>query len=123
MIHLRDLPIDAVRHAIDNGEFPESILACAENVAVIMTQDWCPDWLLMRIWLHRRARRGEPTELDIDVFLLLYNQIESFAEFLRTKEQIFGNSQIPYVRYYRDGTLIGESNVARYRSFVDRFAR
>jgi hypothetical protein len=34
--------------AIRNGEFGDNIICSAETVAVILTQNWCPQWRAMK---------------------------------------------------------------------------
>ena len=121
MIELHKLPADAARYAIEHGEFSPQFLDLSPNIALIMTQDWCPDWLRMSSWLRRRSKNGEPESLAIAVYTLVYNQSPQFHEFLELKEQRFGNAQIPYVRYYRNAALIGQSNTVPYERFISYF--
>jgi len=120
MIELRDLPDTCALSAIADGEFPSSVLG-AGHVAVIMTQNWCPDWLWMRVWLKRLAATDQPAEFDVKTYVLTYNRKAYSTEFMHHKEQVFGNSLIPYVRYYTAGTLVGESNQVRPKQFFSHF--
>ena len=121
MIRLNDLPHDAALSAIDEGEFPAQITGGA-NVAVIMTQSWCADWIRMRVWLRELAAAGQPSGPDIDVYVLTYNKTGFRSQFLRHKEEVFGNALIPYVRYYRNGVCTGDSNQIGQEEFLSRFA-
>lgn len=122
MIRIHDLPDDAGKYAVDNGDFPSEITNSGERVAVVMTQNWCPDWLMMRSWLRHEERNASSETPDIDVYLFVYNQVDYFDAFRRHKEQTFGNALIPYVRYYQGGQSIGESNQLSRDAFVKRFA-
>jgi hypothetical protein len=120
MIRIHDLPEEAAQAAITDGEFPPSITG-GTHVAVIMTQSWCTDWMMMRSWLRNLTKAGKPAERDIDVFVLVYNKAKCFEEFRVHKEDTFGNHLIPYVRYYGNGVYLGDSNQLRERSFLARF--
>jgi len=120
MIKIHDMPDDAALAAIQDGDFPSAITA-GSHVAVVMTQNWCPDWLMMRSWLRKMSKKGEPATRDIDVYLLIYNKVHYFSEFLRHKENSFENQLIPYVRYYADGTYLGDSNQVSRDQFLARF--
>jgi len=121
MLTLLDLPDDAALAAIDEGEFPESIIGRG-NVAVVMTQNWCPDWFWMRHWLHKLSRSENATTPSIRVYVLIYNRKPYFADFMRHKERRFGNGLIPYVRCYKDGRYLRDSNQIRPDAFVSIFA-
>jgi hypothetical protein len=120
MINVHDLSDDAARHAIEHGEFPGSILD-GQRVAVIMTQHWCPDWYWMKSWLDRESKSPDPDGPDMDVYVFLYDKVPYFREFMKHKETVFGNRLIPYVRYYRDGEIVGESNQLGKERFVSMF--
>ncbi|MFP4705759.1 MAG: hypothetical protein ACLFMV_13210 [Spirochaetaceae bacterium] len=38
---------EQVRYAMQHGEFGEDVRGASENVAVILTQSWCPQWASM----------------------------------------------------------------------------
>lgn len=120
MIQIHDLPNDAALAAIREGEFPSTIIG-RPHVAIVMTQNWCPDWLRMRSWLKRMEKAGEPAGFDLDVYVLIYNKTDYFTEFLHHKENSFGNSVIPYVRYYAVGTYLGDSNQLSRDQFLATF--
>ena len=90
----------------------EDILNSAEKVAIVLTQDWCPQWLSMQRWL--------PTieGTDVRVYYLCYNKKQFFNEFLRVKEGHFNNNKIPYVRYYKNGKFIDDSNAVDKELFL-----
>ncbi|MCX7883004.1 MAG: hypothetical protein N2314_07265 [Brevinematales bacterium] len=119
MLHVSDLPSEEARYAIAHGEFSQAITKGL--AAVIMSQDWCPEWLAMQRWLEDWRMKGRPAEKDIDVYVYLYNREREFYEFLEMKEHQWGNVFIPYVRYYCEGRLIAESNYVTPEGFVKRF--
>jgi hypothetical protein len=122
MVHLHALPDDAALAAIESGEFPADVTG-APNVAIIMTQSWCVDWIRMKAWLARFERRGAPENLEINVYVLEYNKVDYFHRFMEHKESVFANAQIPYIRYYSNGEFRGESNAVYRDDFLKRFAR
>ncbi len=140
MIELRTLPLEAVDRCIENGEFDEDITGAAKRVAVVMTQGWCPQWTAMKHYLERIAREaghnsgqnpirksGDAPEGDSDdgatplvVYTLVYDQIAAFHSFRTTKENVFQNDLVPYVRYYKDGALRDTSNFVGREEFLHR---
>lgn len=103
------------RSFIQNREIPEEIRVGAGKVAVIMTQDWCPQWGFMKNWLSGMKDHG------IAVYYLPYNRKPYFKDFMETKEREFGNDLVPYVRYYINGRFTGDSNYVSRELFLSRF--
>jgi hypothetical protein len=101
---------------MSSSEVPAEVVTSNTKVAVIFTQSWCVDWLIMRRYL----RKVENT--DVSVYYVEYDK-EPFYERLRTfKETVFNNWSVPYVRFFRDGGLIGTSNLLYLkRTFLKRF--
>ncbi len=91
--------------AIQTGDFTTSITGAADSVAVVLTQSWCPQWSWMRSYLG-----AMPDLKGAEVFWVEYDLEAFFEPFLEFKESSYGNDQVPYVRYYRDGKLAAESN-------------
>ncbi len=118
-IQRRQLTESEAKSAITAGEFEESVRGSGANVAVILTQDWCPQWTGMSRWLDGDETAG--ADLEIDVYELEYNTVGYGDEFMRFKETVFGNALIPYVRYYRNGELVGESNYVSPKKFLSYF--
>jgi hypothetical protein len=100
-------------YLFENGEFPPSVLGRSEKVVVLMSQDWCPQWPAMEGFL--RGFAG-----DAGIFVLLYNLHPRFGKIREFKENTFGNSSVPYLRYYRQGTLTGESNYLNKSGFASK---
>ena len=115
---MQKLSEDQCRRTIAEGEIPEEVRTAAERVAVVLTQSWCPDWLLMQSYL------SELDEADLDVFYVEYDKESFFRELMAFKERVFKSAEVPYVRYYRNGSLVAESNlVFRKKGFLKRFDR
>ena len=67
-------------HAIETSEFGNDVIASKSNVAVILTQDWCPQWHYMREWIY-------DLDIDLDLYELEYNKVDCFDEFRNFKEK------------------------------------
>jgi len=119
MIRRLELTGEQAAFAMRQGEFDQGVRAASRLVAVVLTQDWCGQWAAMDGYLAEMGSR-QP-ELDLTIFLLEYNRVSYFQEFLNFKEQVLGNRVIPYVRYYRDGSLVGQSNYVSERQFLSFF--
>lgn len=55
---------------------------------------------------------------DVAIFWVEYDKEDFFDDFLPFKEEVLGNREIPYVRYYRDGMLIKSSNYIDKNGFL-----
>ncbi|MCX7788579.1 MAG: hypothetical protein N2442_12895 [Spirochaetes bacterium] len=104
------------RQILDTGSIPDRILCSASAVAVVLTQSWCPQWLVMDDYLHRWASE-EPDGEDVQVYHLEYDRLPFFSRFLAWKEETFKNYDIPYVRFYRKGTFVGDANFLDLEGF------
>ena len=111
MISAKKINREQAFHAIKNGEFAPSVIASAARVAVVMTQDWCPQWTSMKRWLY-------DLEPDLELYELVYNLEDFFHEFRTFKETSWENGHIPYVRYYIDGSLKAVSNYVSREDFL-----
>ncbi|MCX7747954.1 MAG: hypothetical protein N2645_13855 [Clostridia bacterium] len=105
MVNRIVLTKEQAMYALNHGEFDSSVIASKGIVIVIMTQDWCPQWGDMRRWIYNMS-----VEAEIDIYELIYNKVDYSREFMRFKETTFKNDQIPYLRYYKDGKLMKETN-------------
>ena len=121
MINRKALTEIDIRHAMSHGDFPDGIRSSNRFVGVILTQSWCPDWTWMNGWIERQRRNNQPVDIDIDLYEFEYNKVRYFDEFMEFKERIFGNSLIPYVRYYVDGQFAGDSNQVSAEQMYERF--
>jgi hypothetical protein len=100
---------EQVRNAISQGEFGAGITHAADRVAVILTQGWCPQWHAMKRFVADFS--------GAQVFYLEYDGTDYFEEFKTFKEQVLGNDQIPYLRYYCRGALVAQSNAMPESTF------
>jgi hypothetical protein len=121
VIRRQELSRGQAESAMRQGEFDETVRGASPLVAVVLTQDWCGQWTAMDGYLSEMAARCP--ELELTVFQLEYNRVDYFQEFLRFKEQVLGNAVIPYVRYYQDGRLVGQSNYVSERQFLAFFRK
>jgi hypothetical protein len=99
----RSLSDAVVAQTLADGEFPAEVRNAAEKVVVVLTQDWCPDWHAMDAFLPSFADKAV-------LFVLEYNKHPEFQKIMTFKEDVFGNREIPYLRYYHQGQLIVETN-------------
>ena len=58
---------------------------------------------------------------DLDIYIVVYNKLSCFQDFLRLKENQWRNEQIPYVRYYQHGSLFRVSNAVPREAFFGFF--
>ena len=100
---IRQLSQAEIDQTIATGEFPESVRRAGERVVVVMTQDWCPQWTDMSRWL------GDFSDRAV-IYVLVYNVRPDFQRIMEFKEQTFGNFEVPYLRYYRQGELLLAAN-------------
>ncbi len=117
----RQLTDDEAQEFMTKGELAPELREAAENVALVLTQAWCPQWVSMKVWLGNFERKGKPADMDLMVYEYLYDRSPLFPQFLRFKEERLGNDLIPYIRYYKKGELIGESNYVPSRVFIKSF--
>ena len=109
---------DACLRAMAAGEFGPEVTGASPSVAVVLTQSWCPQWKWMRAYLE-----SLPAEEGYAVFWVEYDREDFFAPFMAFKEEVLGNREIPYVRYYRDGKLARESNYIDKAGFLRSLSR
>lgn len=104
-----------IDYAIEHNEFSPELLGQSGCVAVILTQDWCPQWQRMSQWL---------PEIDeaIHIYAFEYNKSPLYEKCMTFKETVWNNAFIPYVRYYKDGKLIAESNYLEKENFQKKFS-
>ncbi|HPE36119.1 MAG TPA: hypothetical protein PK625_03150 [Spirochaetales bacterium] len=112
---MKRLTEDQCRAAMETRDFGLDVRGAGETVAVVLTQSWCPQWVAMRSWLDAAER-----DSGSEVFLLEYDLEPFFDEFMEFKETVFGNRSVPYVRYYRNGVLISDSNYLSKDGFQKR---
>lgn len=101
---------EAIDYVLEKGEFPQELRESAPRVLVIMTQDWCPQWQDMKRFLPEFQK-------DLQVYTLVYNLHPRFEQIRTFKEDVFGNREIPYLRYYFQGRLVTHTNWLPKRTF------
>ncbi|MBN2738862.1 MAG: hypothetical protein JXR70_17910 [Spirochaetales bacterium] len=121
MLKLMKFTEEHAKDTIQQGYFPDSLLNSAENLAIILTQDWCPQWKYMEQALNQLARAEEPRYIDIFAYVGIYNLMNCYSEFMNFKENVLGNQFIPYICYYKEGKLIGQSNFVAGLQFLAKF--
>lgn len=114
MIYKNIISKEQALEAIEKGEFGTDITSSKSNVIIILTQDWCPQWRSMKSWIYNFE-----TELEIDIYELEYNKESYFKKFMKFKESIFQNYDVPYLRYYKDGKLIAQTNYINKNSVLE----
>jgi hypothetical protein len=100
---IQTLTKDQLDALLREGEFPESVRLAAPKVVVVMTQDWCGQWANMKAYLPDFAEQAA-------IFTVEYNLLPDFERIMSFKEDVLDNQQVPYVRFYRDGKLVRQSN-------------
>jgi hypothetical protein len=116
MIQIYKLTKEQIRTAISNGEFGDDVIKSNKNVAVIMSQSWCPQWIMLNLWI-----KTIPKESDIRIYTSVYDQESYFNEFMYFKETVFLNQKVPYIRYYIDGKCVKETNYTSKGFFLNVF--
>lgn len=102
---------------LETKEFGQDVIATSPRVAVVLTQDWCPQWTAMKRYLSNLNEEG------LSIFYIEYNREARSQEFMHAKETIFGNDLIPYVRYYKEGKCVATSNFVFKDDFLGLFER
>jgi len=112
------LSVAQCEQAITRGDFGPEITAATTLVAVVLTQSWCPQWVMMRRWLDQAEK-----DTGSRVYFIEYDKEDFFEDFMAFKEDVFGNRSVPYIRYYRDGKFIGDGNFIGRDGFAARLTR
>ncbi len=99
MEKLTDKQID---YLLENGEFSDDVIKSANKVAVILTQNWCPQWIHMKSYAKKMK--------DAKIYYIEYNKAEVTDKLMPFKEETFKNDLIPYVRFYKDEVCFQDTN-------------
>ena len=108
MITRITLSDEQARDAISSGGFSAGITESSEAVALILTQSWCPQWTFMKMSL--KGLGAGKDDLDLTIYTYEYDRSPLFNDFMNFKESVYRNWEVPYVRLYKKGKFIGESN-------------
>jgi hypothetical protein len=116
---IRELTEAECREAVETGGFNASLVS-GPAAAIILTQSWCPQWAAMKAYLGDI----EKTSPNLNIYYVEYdiaawNQLENHA-FMAFKENSYNNREIPYVRYYRNGSFSRDSNFISAEGFKSR---
>jgi hypothetical protein len=111
-----ELSDEQISHVVLNGEFSGEVLGSKKNVAVVMSQSWCPQWTMLNRWID-----SLPDYPDLDIYIVVYDRKNYFREFMHFKETVFGNYEVPYIRYYIEGKLVKASNYTSKGFFCEVF--
>jgi hypothetical protein len=114
MINKKQINKDQAMFAIENGEFDKAVIVSKSKVVVIMTQNWCPQWKDLKSWVY-----DIETDEDIDIYELEYNKVDYFDAFMNFKENQWNNHEVPYLRIYKDGALVKETNHIGEQQFLE----
>jgi hypothetical protein len=104
---------EQVKNAVKNGEFESEVIKSKGKVVLIMTQDWCPQWHDLRSWVYNVDSYN-----DIDIYELEYNKVDYGEELQNLKENQWDNSNLPYLRFYKNGKLVKETNYISKQEFI-----
>ncbi len=130
------------RQAIKDGDFAPEVRGAAPLTAIVLTQSWCPQWRYLAGYLDKMdaelnaggaagaessggtAASGAGAEAGakpkVAILTLEYDRERFYEDFLSFKERVLGNHEVPYVRYYRNGALVGESNFISAQGFKSK---
>lgn len=92
--------------AIREGDFNPQLYSSAIKVIIVLTQSWCPQWMFLK----ESLRDIEEENPDIKIYYVEYDLEDFFRHFMDFKEQVYENFQVPYIRYFKNGKEIGQSN-------------
>lgn len=118
MIKFNTVNDSNLRYILDHKNIEDDIIKSSENILVVFTQDWCPNWKNLNDEL---LNNKETTEIDIDLYTAIYNKSKLFEDFKSFKEDFWLSHLIPYLRYYKNGELLWETNHLSFDDIARRF--
>ncbi len=121
---IRKLSAEECHAARAAGEFSAEVRNSAPRTAIILTQSWCPQWRFMKMYLQDVEAKANPEaeQARANILWMEYDREDWYKDFLAFKEDVLGNREVPYVRFYRDGVLSGESNFISAQGFLARLS-
>lgn len=114
MIRNYNITKDQALSTMKNADFSRDIVCSQNIVIIILTQDWCPQWIDMKTWVYSTI-----TDKDIDFYELVYNKTDYFYDFKSFKETRWKNYNVPYLRIYKNGNLVRQTNYISKDEFVE----
>jgi len=121
MINRIKLSHDQAQQAISDRDFSADITAASKDVALILTQSWCPQWVFMNMSI--KGLKEGPEDIDLTIFTYEYDRSPIFNEFMNFKESVYRNWEVPYVRLYKNGRFIGGSNAMPAGRMVEKLRK
>ena len=107
--------------AIRDGDFSADVTRASDTVALILTQNWCPQWTFMNMSI--MGLKDGPEDIDITIFTYEYDRSPFFHDFMNFKETTYRNWEVPYVRLYKDGSFIGDGNAMPAGRMVNKLRK
>lgn len=118
MITFKTIDDNEMKYIMENKEISNDIKNTSEKVLAIFTQDWCGDWK----GLNRELVANEQNnDVDLTVFICKYNESPLYEEFMSFKEKEWKNDLIPYLRYYKNGNFIKDTNHLPFQRIMNVF--
>ncbi|WP_295158946.1 hypothetical protein [uncultured Brachyspira sp.] len=117
MLIFKDIDDKEMQNIIDTKEVSDNIKKDAENVLAVFTQDWCGDWNNLK----RELDANKDNSIDITIFICMYNQSPLYEPFMNFKETVWNNGLIPYLRYYKNGSFIKDTNHLPFQRLIKAF--
>ncbi|MEI0581349.1 hypothetical protein [Brachyspira pilosicoli] len=118
MITFKNIDDNEMKYIIENKEVSNNIKNIAENVLAIFTQDWCGDWKGLKRELNANEQNSD---VDLTIFICIYNQSGLYEDFMNFKENEWKNELIPYLRYYKNGNFIKDTNHLPFQRIMNVF--
>ncbi len=110
---IQKLTPEQLLQTIQNGEFDTQLLCAKEYTVVLMSQSWCPQFLMVRRMIEKL-----PEMESVQVLETVYDKDPAGKEFMTFKEAVFQNHLIPYLRFYKNGALRKETNYISKGAFL-----
>ncbi len=108
MIQRITLSDEQAQQAITLGAFPPELVGASEQVVIVLTQSWCPQWQFMKTSLNGLGKKIDG--MNLTIFTYEYDRSPLFHAFMSFKETTFGNWEVPYLRMYKNGRFVGDGN-------------
>ena len=94
MITFKTIDDNEMKYIIENKEVSSNVKNVSENVLAVFTQDWCGDWRGLKRELNANEQNSD---VDLTVFICIYNESDLYEEFMSFKEKEWKNDLIPYL--------------------------
>jgi len=118
MINFNTMNDSNIRYILEHEEIEDAIINSAENVLIVFTEHWCPDWKDMDKDLMDNHKTDE---LDIEAYTAIYNRSLLFEPFREFKESVWNSHFVPYIRFYKNGVILWETGHLSFSDIVSRF--